>query len=277
MTDAARREREALTKRGIVWPTPRDASSIARRQHSDATTHVRKPLGLSMVTDDEPERGNSDPGRPSACHDPEAQAKEFVDMAIAQLPAEALAAPATMRDVVELGVGQALAAVFEGDDAIFDRVREVRAEVVRAHGVIRELQLERERDRASLAEMRSKLAELDFVVERLKVENRGPPGVAGPRGRDGADGARGPRGERGGMGPAGPRIIGFETDDESFTAWPLGSDGRKGATLHLRGMFESYHAQVEGEEAAEEHDADARARESIEVEAANRRAGLPAR
>ena len=199
-------------------------------------------------------------------------------MALAQLPAEAWAAPATLRDIVELGVGQALAAVFDGDDAIFDRVREVRAEVVRAHGVIRELQLERERDRATVAEMRAKLGELDFVVERLKVENRGPPGVAGPRGRDGADGARGPRGERGGMGPAGPRIIGFETDGrESFTAWPLGSDGRKGATLHLRGMFESYHAQVEGEEAAEEIDADARARESIEVEAARVRAGLPAR
>jgi hypothetical protein len=139
------------------------------------------------------------------------------------------------------------------------------------------LELEREKDRASLAEMRSKVAELDFVVERLKVENRGPPGVAGPRGRDGADGARGPRGERGAMGPAGPRLIGWENDDAQFAATPLMSDGRKGATLHLRGAFEQYHGQVEGEAAEEEAEAAAASRRAAEEEAGRVRRGLPVR
>ena len=48
---------------------------------------------------------------------------------------------------------------------------------------------------------------------------------------------RGERGADGRAGAPGPRIIGWETADNSFTAVPLLSDGRKGAALHLRGMF----------------------------------------
>ena len=51
----------------------------------------------------------------------------------------------------------------------------------------------------------------------------------------------------------------------------------KGAMLHLRGMFEAYHAQVEGEDAAEEIDAAAASRAVVEREAANVREGRPAR
>jgi hypothetical protein len=55
------------------------------------------------------------------------------------------------------------------------------------------------------------------------------------------------------------------------------SDGRKGATLHLRGAFEQYHGQVEGEEAEEAAEAAAASRRAVEREAENRRVGLPAR
>ena len=50
---------------------------------------------------------------------------------------------------------------------------------------------------AQVAIAQSKVSELSFVSERLRVENKGPPGVAGPMGRDGREGARGERGERG--------------------------------------------------------------------------------
>ena len=43
---------------------------------------------------------------------------------------------------------------------------------------------------------------------------------------------RGKRGADGRAGAPGPRIIRWETADNSFTAVPLLSDGRKGAALH---------------------------------------------
>ena len=60
---------------------------------------------------------------------------------------------------------------------------------------ILELRTENSQLRSTLAEMKAKLSELDFIVERLKVENKGPPGAKGERGRDGR--RRSPRGTRG--------------------------------------------------------------------------------
>jgi hypothetical protein len=57
-----------------------------------------------------------------------------------------------------------------------------------------------------------------------------------------------------------------QPDDSAFVAVPLGSDGRKGAPLYLRGMFEQYHARVDAEDAAEEHDAIAAQRAVVERE-----------
>ena len=125
--------------------------------------------------------------------------------------------------------------------------------------------------------MRSKLAELDFVVSRLKVENAGPIGPPGPRGVDGRDGQRGPRGEKGERGPTGPRPVSFEVDDAAFTAVELLSDGRRGPALRLLGMFQAYNEQVEAGDAAEEIDAAAASRAVVEREAEARRLGLPAR
>ena len=121
----------------------------------------------------------------------------------------------------------------------------------------------------------AKLAELDFVVSRLKVENAGPIGPPGPRGVDGRDGQRGPRGEKGERGPTGPRPVSFEVDDAAFTAVELLSDGRRGPALRLLGMFQAYNEQVEAGDAAEEHDVVQAQRAVIEREAEARRLGLP--
>ena len=195
---------------------------------------TRKPLGLGIIADDDDPPERDDMGRSSAYHGPQAAAAELVASSVALLSEEQLAAAPSWRDLLEHGIGAALAAVFDGDDAVLDRVRELKAEVAKAHGVIRELQLERERDRASLAEMRSKVAELDFVVSRLKVENAGPIGPPGPRGDAGA---RGPRGERG---EAGVKAAGFVLDIGGY-AGDAGFERRRarrpaGATAHVRAL-----------------------------------------
>jgi hypothetical protein len=267
-----------MTEAPIIYKTrdsaimPRDPSAIGRRPRPEASVSARKPLGLKPIIDDEPASGRTpdnmtDDGR-VVLHD--GYSFSFAD----EMSPEFLAAPIT---------GEFLCfcmnALIGTDDTTMQKAKELVAGLRKefedklAGGAVRELQLERERDRATIAEMRAKLGELDFVVERLKVENRGPPGVEGPRGRDGADGARGPRGERGERGPAGPRLIGWENDDAQFAATPLMSDGRKGATLHLRGAFEQYHGQVEGEAAAEEADAAAASRATVERDAEMRRQG----
>ena len=149
-----------------------------------------------------------------------------------------------------------------------------------AHQALKErcagLEMEIAKLTAQVAIAQSKVNELSFVSERLRVENKGPQGLPGPMGRDGHAGAPGARGERGAAGRAGapgPRIIGWECDDSSFVAVPLLSDGRKGAASHLRGMFESCNAQVEAGEVAEEIDAATASREATEREAQAARQG----
>ena len=262
LTDAERKDREAFLRQwGLDRPKP--------AQVVDITT--RKPLGLSIARgDDEDERAAM-----SARRDIGAHVDSLVRAAIENLGGEenCQARYPTMLDEFD-GLAVALKVALEGDD---DLHRAWKVKIAETHSEIAALRLERERDRATIAEMRSKIAELDFVVSRLKVENAGPIGPPGPRGRDGADGQRGPRGERGGMGPPGPRVIGWETDDASFTAAPLGSDGRKGAALHLRGMFETFNDQINDAADAAEHDALQAQRAVVEREAAAVRLGLPAR
>jgi Collagen triple helix repeat (20 copies) len=124
---------------------------------------------------------------------------------------------------------------------------------------------------------------LRLILENLRITQRGERGVDGDRGAPGAagrDGLQGPIGPKGEPGPRGldaPKIVSFEVDDAAFVAYPLLSTGHKGPGLHLRGMFEAYNEQVDASDAAAEIDAAARSREVIEQEAANVRAGLPAR
>ena len=177
MIDAARLsdvELDALTKRLAARPLPPER---LRASVVDIATHRRQPLGLRPIL----EADDDEDDRASRSHAPPASART---------PAPGV--PAMHDDLMMAfdAIGAVVAAMNEGRDR-------AEAKAAETHGVIRELQVERERDRASLAEMRSKIAELDFVVSRLKVENAGPIGPPGPRGVDGRDGARGPRGERG--------------------------------------------------------------------------------
>jgi hypothetical protein len=110
---------------------------------------------------------------------------------------------------------------------------------------VAELETEHARARAMTAELRAKLHEVDFIVERLKIEGRGPPGVKGDRGRDGHDGPRGEVGPRGEEGDPGPRSVAWAVNDAEYSVTPIMSDGSNGPTLHLRGLFETYNAQVD--------------------------------
>jgi hypothetical protein len=142
------------------------------------------------------------------------------------------------------------------------------------------LQTENAQLRGALAELKSKVAELDFVTERLRIENKGPPGLRGERGRDGRDGPRGERGdrgERGEQGKAAPTITGWQIDEATFTATPVLGTGSLGAPLRLQGLFEHYRECDELTDTVEEDEAASAGRVQIEREAARVRAGLPPR
>jgi hypothetical protein len=139
----------------------------------DIASHRRQPLGLRPVIEpeDEPSRAASpyddDSGEPYGgyMHGPIVDTRDNKQSLLDSTP--------DFRFVYFcLNVAGGLV------DTVHQRTKEENAEM---KAKLAELQLERERDRATIAEMRAKLGELDFVVERLKVENRGPPGVAGPR------------------------------------------------------------------------------------------------
>ena len=142
------------------------------------------------------------------------------------------------------------------------------------------LQAENAQMRATLAELNAKVSELTFVSERLRVENKGPPGTRGERGRDGRDGPRGEtglQGEKGERGAPAPLVVGWDVAADDYAITPLMSDGSRGPMLHVRGIFETYDASADAANAAEQADADAVERAHVEREAANVRAGLPAR
>src|SRR5215831_7535113 len=64
---------------------------------------------------------------------------------------------------------------------------------------------------------------------------RGPVGESGPRGR---------KGERGARGEANPTIINWTIDRVHYRAIPTLSDGKPGAPLDLRPLFEAYHVET---------------------------------
>jgi hypothetical protein len=255
-------EAASISERLSARPYPRDAGAMRRPISSPS---VRAPLGLSIVADiDEPE-----PERERDLDTGPAYHPLVVD-ALAGMSPEAREEPATIANIFEIAVDIALRTYFDGQADTNASLRTMRA-------ALAESQLENAQLRATIAEIRAKQNEHEFVLERLKIEKRGPPGVKGERGRDGAEGSRGETGQRGERGPPGPRVVAFETDDSAFVAVELLSTGQKGASLNLRGMFESYHAQVEGEAVEEEREAAAASRAVIEREAAAVREGRPAR
>jgi hypothetical protein len=60
----------------------------------------------------------------------------------------------------------------------------------------------------------------------------------------GRRGQQGPCGEHGPAGPAGPTIQSWQIDWERYQATPVMSDGRQGAPLDLRPLFEQFHLEA---------------------------------
>jgi hypothetical protein len=164
-------------------------------------------------------------------------------------------------------------ATIDGDNALFECIKKLRAD-------ISELRLENARMAAKLAEATSKVSELSFVSERLRVEARGPAGERGERGRDGADGRRGEpglRGERGEPGKAAPTIAGWSVDTDNFTAVAILSDGQTSGLLRLRPLFEAFADALNDADDVADADADRAQRAELELQVTRMRAGLPAR
>ena len=253
---------------------PRDASSIARRPIS--STSARAPLGLAIVDgpediEDEPENDQPEPvvrqdNRPAWLSD--------IDSLI---NFDRKRSNKRMFELIGEVIGETVGEMGREIEAKLGGLGGNPADLAEMRSALAEAKLENAQLKAALAEIRAKQNEHEFVLERLKIEKRGPPGVKGERGRDGAEGARGETGARGEQGPPGPHVVAFETDDASFVAVELLSNGKKGASLHLRGMFESAFEQADEAEAAEAHDAVQAQRAVIEREAENVRRGLPAR
>jgi hypothetical protein len=75
----------------------------------------------------------------------------------------------------------------------------------------------------------------------------------------------GPAGPRADTGKDAPAIASWETDDPAFVAYPLLSDGRRGAGLRLRGMFQEFNDQINAEDDAEQIEAARASREGRPV------------
>jgi hypothetical protein len=219
------------------------------------SSRLRRPLGLAPVAEADDDLAPSDPGPLGG---------DVFARALSDLPLRERHAPANIEALAEIA-----------DDCLkiaSDRIRPVREEVS-------SLRSENERLRSQLAELKSKLSEIDFIVERLKVENRGPPGAQGLRGRDGRDGPQGVRGERGPKGDAGAELVGWSVSTGDYTAEPLLSNGKVGPRLFLRALFEQAYADAaltdDVSEAEEALDARMRQRAELDRQMANVRAGRP--
>ena len=224
LTDAEREEREAMRR---AW-------GIASKAGADVIPMRRAPLGLAPAPDDGPgsSLGPDDMAEDGSVILSDGLRFSFMD----NVKAEVLASAATVELVYQLGnalISTADTTMQKARELVADLRREIEGKL--AGSAIRELQLERERDRATIAEMRSKIAELDFVVERLKIENKGPPGPKGERGRDGRDGKglMGARGEPGPRGSPAPMIVGWRIDTDRYLVTPQYGDGSAGPPLNL--------------------------------------------
>src|SRR5262249_9614753 len=66
----------------------------------------------------------------------------------------------------------------------------------------------------------------------------------GSRGRPGEVGPRGEKGNKGARGEAAPTIISWAVDGVHYRAIPTMSNGKPGAPLDLRPLFEAYHVEA---------------------------------
>jgi hypothetical protein len=160
-----------------------------------------------------------------------------------EIPAEPPAAPLSLVDCGDINPDmpityQVLLAAI--DMVVCDLVGPI-------NGDVASLRLTNAQLKSELAAAQSKIGELAFVVDRLRVENRGPPGERGPMGRDGRDGERGPPGPRGNRGQK-SEICAWRIDVANYRAVPIFQDDTEGAALNLSALFEAYNTAVEGDD-----------------------------
>ena len=77
----------------------------------------------------------------------------------------------------------------------------------------------------------------DSAWQLLARGSRGPSGDVGPRGQ---------KGERGPPGETVPTVVNWTLDHKNYTVIPTMSDGRGGAPLELRGLFEQFFMETQG-------------------------------
>ena len=241
--NAARRlsdaEVEALTAKLAARPDPGDARAPAPSRVLPLDKHRRQPLGLTPVIE-EPERGGIDDGEPIVGPDgTDLRSGPFYDLR--KDSREFLEDKCPPYGVVYLAVNAVVSIAYAIEKTLKEKIAGQGAKFA-------ELQLENAQLRASLAEVKAKQNEHDFVLERLQIENKGPPGPKGERGRDGRDGKglMGPRGEPGPRGLPAPMIVGWRIDSDRYLVTPQYGDGSSGPPLNLSAFVSD--ADEEGDE-----------------------------
>jgi hypothetical protein len=82
---------------------------------------------------------------------------------------------------------------------------------------------------------------LNWLVDGWQLLSR-----SGSRGPVGETGPRGKKGDRGDRGEARPTIVNWVLDRKRYRAIPTMSDGKLGAPLELRGLFEQFCEERDG-------------------------------
>jgi hypothetical protein len=154
---------------------------------------------------------------------------------------------------------------------------ELATEVAGLRSEVMQLKVANAELKANLAEARAKSDQTAFVVERLRVENRGPPGPQGLMGRDGRDGKQGPPGPKGSRGQRGFEIVEWKVDVAAYHATPQFYDGSEGPRLNLLPLFERYNADTEADDVEAAIEQVAYGRAELELRAERVKRGLPER
>jgi hypothetical protein len=238
----------------VVFKDRADARSAPKPAAKPAPDRSRRrPLGLQPVGDDPEAQRRPAPGETL-------DATGSLDIfGVASTPKSALAGSVSLENV--LLIANTLADLARaGEDFCLTKIGELRSQMAG-------LELSNAKLEAKLAEAQSKVNELAFVSERLRIEARGPPGVAGPMGRDGPRGERGEKGDEGKQAMAAPRIASWLVHAATFEIQPLLSDGTRGAVLPLRPLFDAFNEAIIAGDDDLEADADASARLAAEAEA----------
>ena len=241
--NAARRlsdaEVEALTAKLAARPVPRDASAMAPSRVVPLDKHRRQPLGLTPVIE-EPERGGIDDGEPIVGPDgTDLQRGPFYNLR--EQDRSFLEEKSAPYGVVYLVINAVVSIAYAIEKTLKEKIAAQGAKFA-------EIQLENAQLKAALAEIKAKQNEHEFILERLKIENKGPPGPKGERGRDGRDGKglMGPRGEPGPRGLPAPMIVGWRIDSDRYLVTPQYGDGSSGPPLNLSAFVSD--ADEEGDE-----------------------------